>query len=251
MAAGRAARASILVVEDDPAVACTLTDVLEFAQYRVWQAVSGGDARRHMENVRDGPGSPPDLILLDLMLPDIDGLVLCSQLKSVSDVPVIICTASGRRSDPILGLKLGADDFVRKPFDVEDLVARIEAVLRRARPKAAPVPAPPASPVVRVGELVIEPARRMARLGSQSLPLTPTELRLLTVLAQSDEVRSRSYLAQEVWGYADASNSRTIDVHVRRLRVKLASASVRGPVIIAVRGMGYRLAADETANTAA
>ena len=193
----------------------------------------------------------PDLILLDLMLPDIDGLVLCSQLKGVSDVPVIICTASGRRSDPVLGLKLGADDFVRKPFDVDDLVARVEAVLRRARRRPARGLAPLGPPVVRVGELVIEPTRRRARLGGESLPLTPTEFRLLTVLAQSDDVLSRDYLAQEVWGYADASNSRTIDVHIRRLRVKLASRSVPGPVIIAVRGTGYRIAADETANTAA
>src|SRR5947209_20383097 len=116
MAALRRARASILVVEDDPAVARVLVEGLELADYRVWHAVDGHDARGQIGRVR------PDLILLDLMLPDIDGLVLCSLLKSVADVPTIICSGSSRRSDPILSLKLGADDFVKKPFELDDLL---------------------------------------------------------------------------------------------------------------------------------
>src|SRR5438105_9215433 len=218
MVAMRPSRASVLVVEDDPAVTRTLVDALALADYRVWHAIDGQDARGQIERAR------PDLILLDLMLPDVDGLVLCSFLKGLADVPIVICTASARRSDPVLALKLGADDFVRKPFDVEDLLARIEAVLRRAPPRAVGAPPPPPRQTeLRVGELLVEPARRRALLGSEQLTLTPTEFRLLTVLAaRAEEILSRDHLAQEVWGYADVSNGRTIDVHIRRLRMKLA-----------------------------
>ncbi|SRR5258708_4350385 len=248
MAPSRPARASILVVDDDPAVIRSLIDTLELGDYRVWHAISGAEARDQMQRA----SVSPDLVLLDLMLPDIDGLVLCSLLKSVSDVPIIICSASARRSDPVLALKLGADDFVKKPFDVDDLLARIEAVLRRAPPRAEHSIRAPRTTELRVGGLVVEPARRQAHLGGEPLTLTPTEFRLLTVLAaQADEILSREYLAQEVWGYADVSNGRTIDVHIRRLRLKLASASVPGPTIISIRGMGYRIAANDTAITAA
>jgi len=246
MTALRPARASILVVEDDPAIARTLVDTLEDADYRVWHAVDGQDARGQLERAE------PDLILLDLMLPDIDGLVLCSLLKSIADVPIVICTASTRRSDPVLALKLGADDFVRKPFEVEALLARIEAVLRRVPPRASGPMPPPRQTDLRVGELLVEPARRRAALGGEPLALTPTEFRLVTVLAAHPEaVMTRDQLAQEVWGYADASNGRTIDVHVRRLRIKLSHHGVRGPSIVSVRGMGYLITPDETAISAA
>ena len=241
------ARASILVVEDDPAVARALVDALEMTDYRVWHAVDGHDAQGQLERAQ------PDMVLLDLMLPDIDGLVLCGRLKSVTDVPIIICSGSVRRSDPVLALKLGADDFIKKPFEVDDVLARIEAVLRRAPPRAADgLVTPPRSTDLRVGELLIEPGRRRATLAGQQLTFTPTEFRLLSVLVMhADTILSRDYLAQEVWGYADASNSRTIDVHIRRVRQKLAHCRAAGPAIISVRGMGYRLAADESTITAA
>src|SRR5207253_5001451 len=164
MVAMRPARASILVVEDDPAVAHSLIDALEFADYRVWHAVDGHDARGQLERAR------PDLILLDLMLPDVDGLVLCSLLKAIADVPIVVCSASSRRSDPVLSLKLGADDFVRKPFEVDDLLARVEAVLRRVPPRDShTTAAPPRRTDFRVGALVVEPARRRALLGDETL----------------------------------------------------------------------------------
>jgi DNA-binding response OmpR family regulator len=240
-------RASILVVEDDPSVARALVDALEMTDYRVWHAVDGHDAQGQLERAQ------PDLVLLDLMLPDIDGLVLCSRLKSVAEVPIIICSGSARRSDPILALKLGADDFIKKPFEVDDILARIEALLRRAPPRGADgLATPPHSSELRVGELLVEPDRRRATLAGQQLTLTPTEFRLLTVLVMhADTILTRDYLAHEVWGYADASNSRTIDVHIRRVRQKLAHCRAPGPAIISVRGMGYRLAADESAITAA
>jgi DNA-binding response OmpR family regulator len=247
MISPRPARASVLVVEDDPEVARTLVDGLEYADYRVWHAVDGHEAREHIERAR------PDLILLDLMLPDVDGLVLCSLLKSIADVPIVICSASHRRSDAILSLKLGADDFVRKPYELDDLLARIEAVLRRAPPRAvgSPLP-PPRATELHVGELTVEPARRRALLRGEALALTPTEFRLLMVLAaHAETVLSRDQLAQEVWGYADASNGRTIDVHIRRLRVKLSQGHVPAPSVVSVRGMGYRLTADLAATSAA
>jgi DNA-binding response OmpR family regulator len=231
----RGVRATILVVEDDPAMARTLIEALELADYRVWHAVNGADARSKAELAR------PDLILLDLILPDVDGLVLCYTLKAQSsNVPIVICSGTNRRRDPILALKLGADDFIRKPFELDDLLARIEAVLRRAPPQETARRQPPE---LQVGELVIEPARHRARVGSAPLALTPTEFRLLTVLAgRPDEVLSRDHLAQEVWGYADPSHTRTIDVHVRRLRAKLAHVEgPAAPTIVSVRGAGYRL----------
>jgi DNA-binding response OmpR family regulator len=222
-----------------------LIDALGEADYRVWHAVDGHDARGQIERAR------PDLIVLDLLLPDIDGLVLCSLLKSLADVPIVICSASSRRSDPVLSLKLGADDFVRKPFELDDLLARIEAVLRRALPRTSDGP-PSRLTELRVGGLVIEPARRRADVGGEMLGLTPIEFRLLTMLAaHADTVLNRDQLAQKVWGYADASNGRTIDVHIRRLRVKLAAAPGPAPAIVSVRGMGYRLTADESASSAA
>ena len=243
----RPVRATILVVEDDPPIARTLVDALESADYRVWHAADGHEARKFLERAR------PDLITLDLVLPDVDGLVLCSTLKGMANVPIIICSASARRSDPVLSLKLGADDFVRKPFQVDDLLARIEAVLRRALPHGnSSVVTPAPRSFLKVGELTIEPARRRATLGGEPLILTPTEFRLLSVLAtHADAVLTRDHLAQQVWGYADASNGRTIDVHIRRLRVKLGSGPVPGPVIVSVRGIGYRLTPDEASISAA
>jgi DNA-binding response OmpR family regulator len=240
-----------LLVEDDREVARGLVESLEYADYRVWHAVDGREAREQFDRAR------PDLIIVDLMLPDVDGLVLCSLLKSHADVPIIVCSGTSRRSDPVLALKLGADDFVRKPYDLEDLLARIEAVLRRAssyaahRYTAGRTP-PPRYGEVRVGQLTVEASRRRATLGGEPLALTPTEFRLLAVLAaHAEEILSREQLAREVWGYADASNGRTIDVHVRRLRIKLSHGRVPGPSIVAVRSMGYRLTADMAAINAA
>src|SRR5258707_610656 len=116
---------TIMLVEDDHGVAQTLTDALESSGYRVWLAETGADAKTLLEQTR------PDLIILDLMLPDVDGLVLCSGLKAIADVPIVICSATQQKRDAILGLKLGADDFIAKPFDIYELEARVEAVLRR------------------------------------------------------------------------------------------------------------------------
>ena len=235
-----------MLVEDDPAIAQTLADALESSSYRVWHAENGADAKTLLEQTR------PDLIILDLMLPDVDGLVLCSGLKSIADVPIIICSATPQKRDAILGLKLGADDFIPKPFDIYELEARVEAVLRRTtqsrhteHQSAAP------SDHIRVGDLVIDRSRRRVTLGGEAIQLTPTEYRLVSALAsRPDEILSRDELAQLVWGYQDASSGRTIDVHIRRLRVKLSQGPVPAPNIVAVRGFGYKIALEEPGSTA-
>jgi DNA-binding response OmpR family regulator len=233
-------RATILIVEDDAAVAKTLVDALDLAGYRVWHAIDGADARSQLQR------ASPDLILLDLILPDIDGLVLCYTLKAMANAPVVICSATSRKRDPILALKLGADDFIHKPFELDDLLARVEAVLRRTPPSQAMAPH---TPELRLGELLVEPARHRVTVGEELLALTPTEFRLITVLAaHPDEVLSRDELAHEVWGVSDVNHGRTIDVHVRRLRLKLNRANGNAPTIVSVRRSGYKLTVREGAS---
>jgi len=239
--------AAVLLVEDDPAIALTLSDVLEGTGYSVRHATTGAEAKAMTDEIQ------PDLIILDLMLPDADGLVLCSDLKSRVDAPIVICSASNQTRDRVLGLKLGADDFISKPFDIDELEARIEAVLRRSRAqKTAEAPAaPPAQLQERVGELAIDRGRRRVTLGGETLQLTPTEYRLLCALAaHPDEVLSREELAQQVWGYADASIGRAIDAHISRLRVKLNSGKVPAPPIVSVRGFGYKIVAEASGESA-
>ena len=234
-----AAATPVLVVEDDPSMAEALGRILEGCGHRVWSVESGADATATVE------ATGLELIVLDLGLPDVDGLVLCSTLRALTDVPIIICSASDQPRDRVLALKLGADDFIGKPFDIYEFEARVEAVLRRARQPAATAEAAAATPgdCLRVGELVIDPSRRRAMLHEESLQLTPTEYRLLSVLAsRPEEIFSRDELAQQVWGYQEAGSGRTIDVHVRRLRLKLGLGTPHEVSIVAVRGFGYKVA---------
>jgi DNA-binding response OmpR family regulator len=236
-------RPTILLVEDDAAIAFMLKDVLESTGYQVREAATGAAARAALEHVQ------PDLIILDLVLPDEDGLVLCSVLKNLADVPILICSGTQRRRDAFLSLKLGADDFIAKPFDVYDLVARVEVLLRRAHHHASE-PGVARGPI-RLGDLTIDHGTHQVSLADIQLQLTPTEYRLLTVLAaRPDQVVPRDALAKLVWGDPDTGTSRTIDVHIGRLRVKLAQAGRRAPQIISVRGFGYKLVSGGTGNPA-
>jgi len=266
---------TVLLIEDDPGIATTLTDVLESESYRVVHVANGSAAKASVDE------SQPDLIILDLMLPDADGLVLCADLKTRVDAPIIICSATNRKRDAVLGFKLGADDFIAKPFNVDELLTRVQASIRRAEasPKkqyaatttvsadgqggAGQVPQPAAagsgdaSPMsgkqprsYKVGDLLVDHARRNVRLGDVSVDLTPTEYRLVAALAsRPEEVLSRQDLAQIVWGYQDASIGRSIDVHLHRLRSKLKEANpdVVAPGILSVRGFGYKMTLDPAA----
>jgi DNA-binding response OmpR family regulator len=228
--------ATILAIEDDPVVAAMLVDLLGFRGYQVECASTAAEARSRVAS------SPPDLILLDLRLPDSNGLVLCAQLKARCDAPIIICSATKRKEDGTLGLELGADDFVAKPFDAAELQARIAAVLRR-RASARLAGRAGEHSERRVGELVIDRARCRALLADQPLSLTPIEYRLLSALAESaGETVSREAMALAVWGSYDYSIGRSLDVHVRRLRGKLAGGRSKSvPTIVTARGFGYRL----------
>ncbi len=240
--ADSSSRATILLVEDDAAIAFMLTDVLESTGYQVREAATGAAARSLVEQLR------PDLIILDLVLPDEDGLVLCSVLKNTANVPILICSGTQRRRDAFLSLKLGADDFIAKPFDVYDLLARVEVLLRRAAQHHAGEPTIPRSPL-HIGELHIDHSLHQVTLSSNVLQLTPTEYRLLTVLAaRPDQVVPRDSLAKLVWGDTDTGTSRTIDVHIGRLRVKLSMGGRHAPQIISVRGFGYKIVSGTTHN---
>jgi DNA-binding response OmpR family regulator len=246
MSMSKLSGATILVVEDDESIAESVAEVLETAGYKVVRAASGLEAKASLENHK------PDLILLDLILPDVDGLILCSDLKAMADCPIIVSSATGRKRDTVLSLKLGADDFIPKPFDIFEMEARVEAVLRRAQQQKSGGGGGAArdgiADVIRLGDLSIDRSRRRVTLGESELHLTPIEYRLLSVLAsRPEEVLSREELAQLVWGYQDASVGRTVDVHIRRLRVKLSSAPVPPPPIISVRGFGYKISTDELA----
>ncbi len=225
---------NVLIVEDDDAVAQALRDVLETEGYTVWRAGSGAEAdaiqrERH-----------PNLILLDIMLPDVNGLVYCSDLRRRTNTPVILISGTQRQTDRVLGLRLGADEFISKPFDVHELLARIEAVLRRAGPP--PSNGGPSAEVHQVGDLVIDMGRHEAVLRDHVLPLTPSQFRILATLAsRPNEVFSREDLARAVRGKGEAGKSRAIDVHIRRLRQKLDEVPGRGTTIVTVRGYGYKL----------
>jgi len=236
---------TILLVEDDPDTASSLSRALESSGYRVTIVETGAAARAIIQELR------PDLILLDLMLPDTDGLVLTGTLKTLTSAPIIICSARHEQVDRVLGLKLGADDFIAKPFDIDELEARVEAVLRRAsRARAAPPEAP--TDQIRVDDLVISQSRGTVTLGGQSVHLTPTEYRLLVALARRPhEVLSRESLGQLVWGYQDLGTGHLIDVHIGRLRLKLRQVSHGGPVILTVRGKGYTIGSEPGDTTGA
>src|SRR5688500_7325937 len=208
-------RATILLVEDDSTVATLVSDSLGARDYLVWHAGNASEAEAMLEQAR------PDLIVVDLMLPDRNGLLLCAEFKEKHHLPLIICSATKRKDDAVIGLKLGADDFIAKPFSVTELEARVEATLRRARSTSEKDDVP-AQARLRVGELVVDQGRCQVTLGGKRVQLTPTEYRLLTVFAGCpDEVISREELAVRVWGYYDAAVGRSLEVHLRRLRVKL------------------------------
>ncbi len=240
----RSSRATILLVEDDAAIAFMLTDVLESSGYLVREAATGSAARALVEQLRP---LRPDLIILDLVLPDEDGLVLCSVLKTIANVPILICSGTQRRRDAFLSLKLGADDFIAKPFDVYDLLARVEVLLRRAAQHHAGEPLATRGPI-RIGELLIDHSLHQVTLDGNLLQLTPTEYRLLTVLAaRPDQVVPRDALAKLVWGDPDTGTSRTIDVHIGRLRVKLSQSGRLAPQISSAACAGLAAALCELA----
>ncbi len=223
----------ILVVDDEPAVSDLLAYNLRKAHYDVLVADDGHTA---LEQARQ---TPPDLILLDLMIPEVDGLDVCRELRKTSDVPIIMITARGEEIDRVVGLELGADDYVTKPFSVRELMARIKAVLRRAQSgdktgKSSKLLHGPAG-------LTMDIDARSVLIGDANLDLTRLEFDLLYhLLSNAGRVQTREQLLEQVWGYDFVGDTRSVDSAVKRLRAKLRAASDDADVIEAVRGVGYR-----------
>lgn len=230
--------ATILVVEDNLETLRTLSTALESSGYHVIGVDTGTEALSILQYTQ------PDLILLDLMLPDTDGLVLTYTFKKLSSAAIIILSGRQEQVDRVLSLKLGADDFIAKPFDLDELEARIEAVLRRA-PRATEEIRDAKLDQLCVDELVITPSRGTVTLAGLPVHLTPTEYRILVALAsRPTDVLSREVLSRDVWGYEDVDVGHLIDVHVGRLRRKLRCVSPRGATVHTVRGRGYAICSE-------
>jgi two-component system alkaline phosphatase synthesis response regulator PhoP len=222
----------ILVVEDEPAVAMGLTYALADEGYSVQLAKTGQEA------LQQAAAEPPDLFLLDLRLPDIDGLEVCRELRSRGcRQPILMLTARDTTRDKVEGLEAGADDYLTKPYELPELLARIRALLRRAHGAVAP------GTSFRVGPFVIDLVQQRVERDGQECQLTATEFRLLSYMAQSPgQVFTRDELIEAVWGYDDFyGDPRTVDVHIRHLRQKLEEDPNHPQYIVTVRGSGYRL----------
>ena len=224
----------ILVVDDEPSVRDLLAYNLRKAQYDVLLAADGRSALRLARDEK------PDLILLDLMLPQIDGLDVCRELRREGSVPIIMLTALGEETDRVVGLEVGADDYLTKPFSMRELMARIKAVLRRARPEDG---APAGEPILRgPGDLALDVERRQVTIAGQPVTLTRLEFDLLhCLLENAGRVLSRERLLEQAWGYDFAGDTRAVDSAVKRLRAALRRAAPEADAVESVRGVGYRL----------
>ncbi|MFI5282373.1 MAG: winged helix-turn-helix domain-containing protein, partial [Candidatus Dormibacterales bacterium] len=178
----------------------------------------------------------PDLVILDIMLPGMDGLTVCKEIRKHSQVPIIMLTARDEVTDKVVGLEVGADDYLTKPFHPQELVARAKALLRRARTE------PDQPRLIRAGELEVDIERHEVRYGTERVQLRPKEFDLLALLSRHPgRVFQRSELLDLVWGYDFPGYTRTVDVHVQQVREKLAAAKIKNPSIVTVWGVGYRL----------
>ena len=226
-------KSKILLVDDEP-------DALEVLGFKLREAgftpIFAKDGARAIAAARD---ERPDLMVLDLMLPEVDGLDVCKILRrdpATANLPILMLTARAAEMDRVIGLELGADDYVTKPFSPRELVLRIRKLLARTQV------AEDAGNLLRMGALQIDVPRHVVQVGSETVELTATEFKLLEILARRrGRVQSRDRLLQDVWGYENPIDSRTVDTHMRRLREKLGEAA---SCLQTVRGVGYRFAAE-------
>jgi DNA-binding response OmpR family regulator len=231
--------ATVLVVDDDPTVAEVVVTYLERAGLRAVHADTGASGLTAFE------AEGADLVVLDLMLPDLDGLEVCRRLRSTSDVPVIMLTALGGEVDRVLGLEVGADDYVTKPFSPRELVLRVQSVLRRTGRDSADASPQAPDPVLRDADLVLDTAAHTATRGDAPLPLTSREFDLLAfLLAHPGRAFTRGELMEQVWGWSFGDQS-TVTVHVRRLREKVEPNPTEPARLVTVWGVGYRWDATE------
>lgn len=220
----------ILVVDDDPTISDVVARYLQGEGYDVDIALDGAEALDHARQ------NYPDLVVLDLMLPKIDGLEVCRQLRAQGRVPIIMLTAKGEETDKLVGLNMGADDYMTKPFSPRELVARVKAVLRRSS-----VPMSYEGETLRFHDLSVNPRTRQVIVGGQEVDLTAKEFDLLWFLAQHpQQVFSREQLLNDVWDYLYAGDTSTVTVHIRRLREKIEADPARPRYILTVWGVGYK-----------
>ncbi|MFT6290339.1 MAG: DNA-binding response OmpR family regulator [Ilumatobacter sp.] len=226
----------ILIVEDDRTIATAIRERLEAEGFMCDTAANGPDA------FGQAAAAHPDLVVLDLMLPGIDGVEVCRRLQATRPTPVLMLTARSEESDMLVGLGVGADDYMTKPFSQKELVARIRSVLRRVEiTQSAADPARPAT--ITIGDVAIDTERRTVERDAVAVVLTATEFDLIVNLVQhGGAVRTRRQLLFEVWGHRDGSGDRTVDSHVRSIRRKLGDRMVR-----TVHGVGYAAAMDSQA----
>ena len=225
--------ATILVVEDEPAIQTLVAACLQNAGHQVVRADTAEDAIRRVNEIL------PDVVLLDWMLPGMSGIQLARRLRGderTHDLPIIMLTARADTSDVVVGLEAGADDYIVKPFNPKELVARIRT---RLRPVATDV-----TEVLRVGDLTVDVAAHEVRRGSEAIALTPLEFELLVALASKpQQVFSREMLLEQVWGYHYKADTRLVNVHVQRLRAKVEIDPDIPKIVTTVRGVGYRAGA--------
>ena len=219
---------TVLVVEDEASIASFVAAYLKNAGYDVRTTASGNEALRIVG------AEKPALVVLDLMLPDVNGVEVCKRIRQQGELPVLMLTARDEDVDKIIGLEVGADDYMTKPFNPRELVARVRAILRRAAPDRARRE----SAVLTHGDLVVDAGRREAKVSGEEVQLAPKEFDLLwELLDHRGLVLTRDQLLERVWGYTFAGDTRTVDVHVRQLRRKLGDASP----VVTVWGVGYKV----------
>jgi two-component system KDP operon response regulator KdpE len=222
-----------LVVEDDPNIVDLIRSNLSVRGFDTVVSVDGVRALQLLET------ESPDIVLLDLMLPEVDGFELCRQIRERSSVAIIVVSARGGERDKVTALNMGADDYMTKPFSIEELLARITATLRRTRPAMSPDPAPP---VIIVGDLVIDLSSQQVTRGGQAVHLTPTEFALLRELATNrGKLLTHAHLLRRVWGHGYETETEYVRVYVRRLRAKLETDG-GPPLILTQPRAGYRIA---------
>lgn len=225
----------ILIIDDEQHIVELLRFNLESNGYEVLDA---SDGREGLEKAVE---TLPDLILLDLMLPSIDGIEVCRQLRkdqSTEDIPIIMLTAKSEETDKIIGLEIGADDYMTKPFSVRELLARVKAVLRRKSDTKDKL----ADEIIKIGEIAIDESKHEVTKRSEKLDLTLKEFKLLKLLARNrGRVLSRNYLLDEIWGADYFGEIRTVDVHIRHLRKKIEDDDRNPEYIETIRGVGYKI----------
>jgi DNA-binding response OmpR family regulator len=235
---------TVLVVEDEPTLRRTLAEALEADGLR---AVTAADGREALVRFR---ADAPDLVLLDVMLPRLSGIEVCRILRRESSAPIIMLTAKDSETDKVVGLELGADDYVTKPFSLRELIARIHAQLRRLAPapgRSMPEPGTRPPEPVRLGPVSVDLAGHRLLRDGQELPVKPKAFELLAFLLRNPgQVFSRDQLLERVWGYDYAGETRTVDVHVHWLRASIEEDPARPRLLQTVRGVGYVLRLPDT-----